>query len=198
MRYTLTRKEKFTKRQTSRKIGTSENIQGYNQNGYRQSHRILFKDSRAAENNKANQAYPLMDGLFYYGGEMIKKNKKGFTMIELIVTGSILSIIIVGLMRLFIYTSVLAEIAGNKTTATSEAQSKLEEIRNHDFDQISTDYAEGSNPGNNFNLTLLNGNGVIYIGGTTPELLTLRVVISWQNKYNRDATLTLESMLTKR
>lgn len=153
----------------------------------------------------------------------MKKNKNdGFTLVELIITASILAIVIGGLVRLFMFTSVLGEIAGNKTTAISEAQTKLEEIRNHDFQQISTDYAAGGTPGNIFNLTLLDGKGAIYIASTTPELLTIKIAISWKNKYNRitgedknldgilsldedvnsngefDSTVTLQSILTER
>jgi len=110
----------------------------------------------------------------------MRKNKQGFTLLELMFVISILVVVISGMIRLFIFTSTQVDIAGRKTIAISQAQNKLEEIRNHDFDLIATDYASTS-----FNLSLIDGKGVIYIDSSNAELLTLEIVVSWRNKYNR-------------
>ena len=113
------------------------------------------------------------------------KREEGFTLLELLFAVSILVAVIAGMVRLFVFTSTQADIAGRKTIAVSEAQTKLEEIRNHDYDLVATDYGSGGTPGNTFNLSLIDGMGVIYIDSSNAELLVLEVVVSWNNKYNR-------------
>ena len=118
----------------------------------------------------------------------MKKNlKSGFTLVELIVVVGILSVVIPGLMKLFIDTSQLGTMAGNKTLAISEAQNKLESIRNLAFDNIMTTY--GAVSGTPFDLTQLNGKGIVYAKNTTApsnvDLLLVEVVICWQDKYGR-------------
>lgn len=104
---------------------------------------------------------------------------------ELMFVAAILVVVIAGMIRLFIFTSTQVDIAGRKTIALSQAQNKLEEIRNHTYSTIAADYASGGTPGNTFNLSLINGKGVIYIDSSNSELLTVEIVVSWQNKYNR-------------
>jgi len=108
----------------------------------------------------------------------------GFTLVELLLATIIMSVVLVGLIQVFIQCSVLAEMARNKTIALSEAQGKIEEIRNYDYDAIATDYVlnGGLNP---FDLSQLTGKGVIYIDSTNTELLEVEVVISWEDKYDR-------------
>jgi len=110
----------------------------------------------------------------------MKITNKGFTLVELLIVVAILAVVITGMIQLFIYTSVLAEISGNKTVAVGEAQDKIEEIREHTFDDIVMDYDEAI-----FALAELDGTGVIYVDDTNPELLVLKVVVSWENKYGR-------------
>ncbi len=118
-----------------------------------------------------------------------KESKSGFTLVELIIVTAILSTTLVGLISLFLYTSVQGEMAGNKSLAVDAAQNKIEEIRNHAYSLISTDYASGGTPGNKFSVSGMTGQGVIYIDTTTApcntELLCLEVDVSWRNKYGR-------------
>ena len=114
----------------------------------------------------------------------MRKNQ-GFTLLELMFAVAILVTVVGGMVRLFVFTSTQADIAGRKTIAVSEAQTKLEEIRNVDFDLITTNYGSGGTPGNTFDLSLIDGKGIIYIDSSNAELLVLEVVISWNNKYNR-------------
>ena len=117
------------------------------------------------------------------------KAHSGVTFVELLITSAILSVVILGCLQLFIYSSTEAEMTGNLTSALTETQNKIEEIRNHTYSNIVTDYASGGTPGNTFNLTLLTGKGIVYIDNSTApcnsELLCLQVVVSWRNKYNR-------------
>lgn len=111
--------------------------------------------------------------------------KTAFTLIELMIAAGILALVLVGLLLLFIYSLSLSELAGNLTIAISQAQGKLEEIRNHSFDSIAVDYGESGSPGNIFNPGQLDGKGVIYIDDTNPELLEIEIAVSWRGKGNR-------------
>lgn len=115
----------------------------------------------------------------------ILQTKSGFTLVELLVAVLILGFVLVGLIQVFVRCSVLAELARNKTTAMSEIQGKMEEIRNYSFNSIATDYASGGSQGNTFSLTQLTGMGIIYIDSSNADLLEIKIVASWQNKYGR-------------
>lgn len=116
---------------------------------------------------------------------MMKRNEQGLTMVELMIVVMILVFVVTGMVQTFLYASTIADIARNKTLAVTDASSKLEQIRNHPFDDITTDYVSGGTPGDLFDLTTLTGKGKIYIDTTDPELLVVKVVVCWQNKYNR-------------
>ena len=115
----------------------------------------------------------------------VKKITAGFSLAELMVTVGILVTVIVILLQLFIYNSVLAELSGNMGYILSDAQTKLEEIKNSDYSVITTNYASGGTPGNTFNLSQGQGIGIIYIDSSNASLLVVTVVICWRNKNGR-------------
>ena len=132
--------------------------------------------------------------------KIIFPGQKGFTLVEVLIAVGILAVVIVGLLQLFVYCSTLAEAAGNTTLAINEAQNKMEEIRNHDFNAIAVDYASGGTPGNTFALTSLNGTGTIttsQVGGSY-ELLQIQVDVAWQNKNGRNFSTALTSLIARR
>ncbi|MDP2653791.1 MAG: prepilin-type N-terminal cleavage/methylation domain-containing protein [Candidatus Omnitrophota bacterium] len=114
-----------------------------------------------------------------------KRKGGGFTLVELMVTVGIVVTVIVILLQLFVYNSLLAGLAGNMSYAMSEAQAKMEEIRNSDYSQITTSYASGGTPGNTFDLSLATGKGIIYIDSSTADLLQVDVVVCWRGKDGR-------------
>ena len=116
---------------------------------------------------------------------MRRGHDRGFSLVELVVTVGIMAFAIVSMMQLYIYTSIQTELARHQTAAIIEAQNKIEEIRNYTYDNIVTDYSLGGSLGNTFNLTLLDGKGVIYIDNSNTELLVLEAVVSWEDKLNR-------------
>lgn len=129
----------------------------------------------------------------------VKRNRlRGVTLLELMITVIILAVVLVGLLQLFVYCFNLNEISGNLTVAISEAQGKLEEIRNHNFSDIADDYDSGGSPGNTFNLAQLIGTGTINIDDSNSELLEIEIVVSWQNKGNRVIETSLVSLIAKR
>ncbi len=111
----------------------------------------------------------------------LRAGVKGFTLLETLITAGILMVTVVGLMELFAYCAQLSEMAGNLTSALSEAQDKMEEIRNHTYADIATDYVSGGSPGNTFNLTQLTGKGVIYVDASNTDLLKIEIDVSWRN-----------------
>lgn len=112
-------------------------------------------------------------------------NQNGVGLLELLIVAGIMAVTVLGMLQLFVFTSTGASLAGNKTIAVMEAQSKIEEIRAYDFDSIVTDYANGGTVGNTFALSSINGMGVVYIDNSNPDLLTVEVVVSWEDKYDR-------------
>ena len=115
----------------------------------------------------------------------MRYSREGFSLVEVICTVGILAVVLVGLLELFIYTSALAEMSGNLTVALNAAQGKMEEIRNHSFSLITTDYASGGSPGNTFDVSQPTGKGVIYVDSSNSDLLKIKIVVSWRNKKNR-------------
>jgi len=148
--------------------------------------------------------------------------QKGFTLVEVLVATGLLVIVLAGLVGLFVYCSLLSELSGDMTMVMSELQGKWEEIRNHDYDLIVSDYSSGGTPGNTFDLTQVNAQGVIYMDATNPDLLVVKIVASWQTRNDRimgedqnlngvldagedqngngeiDSSTSIESMITKR
>ena len=111
--------------------------------------------------------------------------RKGFTLVELLLAVFILAFTLAGLIQVFLRCSILNEIALNKTAVMVDLQGVMEEIRDHDYGSIVTDYASGGTEGNTFDLSLLTGKGVIYIDATNTELLEIKIVASWESQGGR-------------
>ena len=102
------------------------------------------------------------------------------------VTVAILGFSLSGLLGIFVYCSMLSDIAGNMSKALRGAQGKLEEIRDHNYSLITADYASAGNPGNKFDAAQLSkSKGAIYIDSTNPDLLQVKVAVSWKNENGR-------------
>lgn len=100
------------------------------------------------------------------------KAKAGFTLVELLVVTAILAVTLVGMVQVFIQCDTLANIAAMKTLAMSEAQKKLEEIRNTDFDSIMS----------TFSMTCICGDGLDNDGdGAIDYDADAQCLSSWDN-----------------
>ena len=97
----------------------------------------------------------------------------------------ILSFCLVGIMKLFICTAAQASLAGSKTLAVSQAQNKIEEIRDRAFENITAAYGTGGTPGPTFTLDRLEGVGTVDIDAANAELLRIKVSVFWRDKYGR-------------
>jgi len=125
-------------------------------------------------------------------------SKKGASLVEVLVAAAIIVLAFTGLLQVFLYSGVLAEMSGNITLAVQEAQSKIEEIRSHDFDSISTDYGGGGTPGNTFTSALQNGTGAVTITAVNADLLNVSVTVDWAERNGRTMTTSLATLLARR
>ena len=134
---------------------------------------------------------------------MIKLNKwivgkKGTSLVEVLVAAGIIVTVFAGLLQVFIYSTVMAEMTGNITLGVNEAQSKIEEIRGHDFDTIVADYGSGGTPGNTFNLAILTGTGHVTVTTLNASLLQVLVTVNWTERNGRAMTTSLATNVAKR
>jgi type II secretory pathway pseudopilin PulG len=111
-------------------------------------------------------------------------NHSGFTLVEVMFVTGIMVFVLVSMLSLFIHTTVLAEMSGNKTLAVAAAQTRIEEIRRHNYDYIAVDYASGGTPGDTFEPAGLDGIGLVTIGGDA-ELRSIDVRVFWRDRYDR-------------
>lgn len=121
--------------------------------------------------------------------ERLKKScrlaQSAFTLIELLVASFVIATVLVGMMRVMIYCASLSEVARHLTAAVTAGQDKLEEIRNHNYNNIAVDYASGGTPGNKITLTQPTGKGRITVNAANANLLQVDVVVCWKEKDNR-------------
>ncbi|MFC1753192.1 hypothetical protein ACFL96_07330 [Thermoproteota archaeon] len=112
-----------------------------------------------------------------------KRSTRG-SLLEPMITALVLVVVLIGILQLFVSWLKLGETSSDLMVAMSEAKGKLEEIRNHVFDNIVIDY---DSPDDIFNLTQVDGAGIIYIdyfGGTT-EMLEVEIVASFRTEGDR-------------
>jgi len=126
------------------------------------------------------------------------RQRSGASMVEVMVAVGVMVIVFAGLLQVFLYSSVLGEMSGNITTAVSAAQSQLEEIRGHEFDDITTDYGVSGTPGDTFSVGMNGGAGAITITSVETNLLQVQVTVSWTEKNGRAMSTSMTSLLAKR
>lgn len=112
-------------------------------------------------------------------------DNRGISLTEILICAGILVVVLTGLFRLFIYSTELNDMSRNITVAMSEVQGKVEEIRNYNFNLLTTDYVSGGTPGDKFALSQVTGMGVIAIDASNSKLLGIRIVACWRNQNGR-------------
>jgi len=119
----------------------------------------------------------------------MRRKQQGFSLIEVLVTALILSIVLLGLLRLFLQFSTLTSTTGNLSLATMKAQAKLEEIRGYSYDKIWQNFVSGGTPGDVFFMNRavdgFDGVGKIYLDVVQPDLTKVTIVMSWRNQDGR-------------
>ncbi|UCH12243.1 MAG: prepilin-type N-terminal cleavage/methylation domain-containing protein [Candidatus Omnitrophota bacterium] len=128
------------------------------------------------------------------------KNVSGFTLIELLLAAAVLVVALGGLLHLFNYCLALSIQATNTVNATTEAYSKLEQIRLENYGGIYDKYKAGESD-HTFDLKELIGTGTVtpsYVSGTNNELLQVSVTASYKEKGGRTLNLSLMTLIAKR
>jgi len=118
-------------------------------------------------------------------GRMPRLDDSGISLTEILICAGILVTVLTGMFRLFIYSTELNDMSRNITVAMSEVQGKVEEIRNYNFNLLTTDYVSSGTPGDKFILSQVTGMGVIAIDASNSKLLGIRIVACWRNQNGR-------------
>lgn len=110
-----------------------------------------------------------------------QKMKKGFTLIELVLGTGIMLLTILGILAVYNHSILLNRYSEGVVLALESSQGKLEEMKNHSYDDLETDY--GSYPVNTFPTQGLDGMGSISFE-TNPPVGTKGawVVVCWREK----------------
>ncbi|MBN2830869.1 MAG: prepilin-type N-terminal cleavage/methylation domain-containing protein [Candidatus Omnitrophica bacterium] len=108
------------------------------------------------------------------------KEKKGFSLVEVVIGTGILAFVLVGILGTYIACLLLITSSKNVNAATNAAQGIIEEIRSTPFTQIISNYN-----GMVFTVDDLPSSiGVVYISNSTPpanaDLLLATVSICWR------------------
>ena len=118
--------------------------------------------------------------------KLIKENKSGFTLLELMIGVGVLIVALTGLLGVFAHMISLNENSGKLTLAVAACQAKLEEMRNSDFSTLYVNY-NGTN-GTSFNpngFSSGEAKGAVSINNSNPNLLQVFVSVSWRTRSNR-------------
>ena len=133
--------------------------------------------------------------------QVVKRKRKGFTLLELLLASVILAVALSVLLLEFLSCAVLSEAARNLTRAVAHAQYVMEDIKNTTFINIKSkidngdwdwDSADISNEG----LTPLR-NEIIDTSVSGTDLLDVTVNVSWQNKGGRSQYTSLETLIAE-
>jgi type II secretory pathway pseudopilin PulG len=104
-------------------------------------------------------------------------NKKGFTIVEVIVATGIFLLSISGIIYSFLKCMELQDIGQSVSIATQAVNSKMEDIKSSTFANMFTTYNNTTFTANN-----INGRGVVYVDNTLPDLIQIKVVFCWRQK----------------
>ncbi len=113
----------------------------------------------------------------------VKTKEKGFTLLELIIAGTVLTVALVGIIAAFSGCFTLNEGARNLTLAINSCQEKLEEIFNENYDLIFTNYNAA-----NFEIAGLanaDSEARVTVNNSNPDLLRITITACWRQKNGR-------------
>ena len=99
---------------------------------------------------------------------------------ELLVSSLILLVVIVSLLISYIRCLELAELSKNILSATNASRSRMEQIKNTEFDQIAANHNNVTFTSPNFN-----GMGVSYVTTVNPDFLQVTVTFCWRQTSGR-------------
>lgn len=109
--------------------------------------------------------------------------KKGFTLIEFVMAAGIMLLTILGILAAYNHSILLNRYSEGIVFALESAQGKLEEMKNHSFTTLQTDFGSSGNPGNTFATPGLDGMGSIFFETSPPPgTQGAWVVVCWREK----------------
>nr|MBU1328120.1 type II secretion system GspH family protein [Candidatus Omnitrophota bacterium] len=111
------------------------------------------------------------------------KYEHGFTLLELMISVSVLIVALAGLLGVFAHLISLNENSSKLTLAVAACQAKLEEIRNSTFSNIYTTYNGASFNPQGFASS--EAKGAISVNNSNPNLLQVYISVSWRTRSNR-------------
>lgn len=111
--------------------------------------------------------------------------RAGFTLVEVMIAIGITMFALVGLFETFVYSQALSELSRNKTIAISEVQGQIETIHQQDFDDVRNRNVAAVDPDETFHPNQLTGRGTIYIDEIHNDLLEIKVLVCWRDKFGR-------------
>lgn len=126
---------------------------------------------------------------------LILKGQKGFTLVEALVSLSILLISITGTLSLFTIGFKNLAMPQNMTAATNIARSRVEEIKDTPFELITTYFPEGTY---SIESTLIPEGAtlsIVYPDGVEANPLTLSIAVSWEED-EKSRTIQLVTLVT--
>ena len=112
-------------------------------------------------------------------------NRRAMSFTEILVAVSILSVVLAGMMEMFVAFEVLGDISSRTQLALIEAQTKMEEIESTSFASIVTNYSPGGTPGNTFALSSIKGTGTVIVNNSVNGLLRVMISVSYTVHNNR-------------
>jgi len=111
---------------------------------------------------------------------MVKTSNNGLTLVELLLTLTILAFCLTGILLTYVNMFMLSDLARNLTLATNSTQEKMEEIRRTNFDSLLALNAT------TFNLTgfsSFDAKGLIEVTNTTyADLKRVRITASFKSR----------------
>ncbi|OIO34595.1 MAG: hypothetical protein AUJ70_00770 [Candidatus Omnitrophica bacterium CG1_02_40_15] len=111
------------------------------------------------------------------------KYEHGFTLLELMISVSVLIVALAGLLGVFAHLVSLNENSSKLTLAVAACQAKLEEIRSSTFSNVYATYNGASFNPQGF--ASGEAKGAISINNSNPILLQVFVSVSWRTRSNR-------------
>ena len=106
---------------------------------------------------------------------MLKKRENGFTLPELLIAAVVFVLTFVGILLSYLRCMELNEMSKHSLTAVAAVKTKMEEIKNTDFNDIFADYDDQT-----FTANGINGKGVIYIDDSNSDLLKITIPFCWK------------------
>ena len=116
------------------------------------------------------------------------KNKKGFTLVELMTAVGIFLVAVLSLILAFVYSIILNEASANLTIAANDAQFVLEQMKSLPYDNLSSYSAP--------EFTNLVNESIVLNRQIGSSLSTVTVNVSWTEK-NHEKTFSLTTYFAK-